>query len=204
MAIALNRETKLSTITRVIMLIPYMLPEAAAASAWFIMFAPGPIGYVNHILLLFGLRGGTWFLDSNLALPMLIIYSIWKNTGFFALILYAGLKAIPKDAIEAAYIDGASELQTYRKVIIPLLRPMITFLIITTIMSAWFVFGSVYVLTQGGPGTATMLTGMYMYYISFGAYNGGYGAALAVVNTTIILAFVYLQIKRFGVGGYGM
>jgi ABC-type sugar transport system permease subunit len=49
-----------------------------------------------------------------------------------------------------------------------------------------------------------MLTGMYMYYISFGAYNGGYGAALAVVNTTIILAFVYLQIKRFGVGGYGM
>jgi ABC-type sugar transport system permease subunit len=204
LAIALNRGTKLSTITRVIMLIPYMLPEAAAASAWFIMFAPGPAGYANHILSLFGLKGGAWFLDSNLALAMLIIYSIWKNTGFFALILYAGLKAIPKDAIEAAYIDGASEFQTYRKVIIPLLRPMITFLIITTIMSAWFVFGSVYVLTQGGPGTATMLTGMYMYYTSFGAYNGGYGAALAVVNTAIILAFVYLQIKRLGVGGYGM
>jgi multiple sugar transport system permease protein len=204
LAIALNRETKLSTFTRVIMLIPYMLPEAAAASAWFIMFAPGPTGYVNYLLSLIGLSGGSWFLDPNLGVPMLIIYSIWKNTGFFALVLYAGLKAIPKDAIEAAYIDGASEFQAYRKVIIPLLRPMIMFLIITTIMSAWFVFGSVYVLTKGGPGTATMLTGMYMYLISFGQYNGGYGAALAVVNTAVILGFVYLQIKRFGVGGYGM
>jgi ABC-type sugar transport system permease subunit len=204
LAIALNIKTKLSTIVRVIMLIPYMLPEAAAASAWFIMFAPGPTGYVNYILSLFGLGGSAWFLDSKLALPMLIVYSIWKNTGFFALVLYAGLKAIPKDAIEAAYIDGASEFQTYRKIIIPLLRPMVTFLIITTIMSAWFVFGSVYVLTQGGPGTATMLTGMYMYYVSFGAYNGGYGAAIAVVNTILILTLVYLQIKRFGVGGYGM
>jgi ABC-type sugar transport system permease subunit len=203
LAIAINRETKLATIVRVIMLIPYMLPEVAAASAWFIMFAPGPTGYVNHILSMLGLGGGSWFLDTNLGVPMLIIYSIWKNTGFFALVLYAGLKAIPKDAVEAAYIDGASEFQVYRRVIIPLLRPMMIFLIITTIMSTWFVFGSVYVLTKGGPGTSTMLTGMYMYLISFGQNNGGYGATLAIVNTTVILALVYLQIKRFGVGGYG-
>ncbi|MEM2928095.1 MAG: sugar ABC transporter permease [Nitrososphaerota archaeon] len=203
LAIAINRESKLALITRIIMLIPYMLPEVAAASAWFIIFAPGPMGYANYVLSLLGMGSSSWFLDVNLGVSMLIVYSIWKNTGFFALVLYAGLKAIPKDAIEAAYIDGASEFQTYRRVIIPLLRPMITFLIITTIMSTWFVFGSVYVLTKGGPGTATMLTGMYMYLISFGQYNGGYGAALAVANTALILGIVYLQIKRFGIGGYG-
>jgi len=197
LAISVNRQTKLASITRSLMLIPYILPDIAAASMWLIIFGPGPSGYANHILSLLGLPTYSWFYDPNLALPMVILYSIWKNVGFCALVIYAGLRSIPKDYIDAARVDGASDWQIYFKIIIPLLRPIMIFSLASIIMMSWFVFSSVYILTKGGPGTATMMLGLLVYLEAFEKGRAGYAAAIAVFSTLLVIGIIVLQMRWY-------
>jgi multiple sugar transport system permease protein len=203
-AFIINRPTKLAAFTRVIMFIPYMIPDVAAAAIWLIIFAPGPSGYANCILSSLGLGNYSWFQDPNLAMSMLIFYSLWKYTGFSALVLYSGIKAIPGEYIEAARIDGASEFKVFTRVIMPLLGPIISFIIATNLMSSWFVFSSVYTLTKGGPGTATLLIGMYLYSTAFESFKAGYASTIAIINTIFIIFIVILQVKRVRGIGYGV
>jgi len=202
LAISVNRQTRLAKISRVIMFLPYVLPDIAAASIWLIMFGPGPSGYINYILSMLGLPTSSWFYDPNLALPMVILYSIWKNVGFSALVIYAGLKSIPKEYIEAARIDGASEWYIYLRIVLPLLRPILIFLVASIVMMSWFAFGSIYILTKGGPGTATMLIGLLIYRQAFEVGNAGYASAIAVFSTLMVIGLLILQLRWYS-GVYG-
>jgi len=200
----MDRPTKLAALTRIIVFIPYVIPDVGAAAIWTVMFAPGPSGYVNYILSRIGLGTYSWFEDPNLAFPMIIAYSIWKYFGFCTLVLYSGMKAIPKDYIEAAKVDGASGFNIYTQVILPLLRPILTFIISTNLMYCWFVFASVYTLTKGGPGTATMIMGMYIYSQAFESMRAGLATAAAIINTAVILSLViFLHVRGYRGGLYG-
>ncbi|MEM0027377.1 MAG: sugar ABC transporter permease [Ignisphaera sp.] len=192
-----SRDTRLSKVTRYLMLLPYVLPDVAAATMWLIMFGPGPSGYVNYILSLLRLPTSAWFYDPAMALPMVILYSIWKNTGFSALVIYAGLKSIPRDYIDAARVDGASDWQIYTRVVIPLLRPIIVFVTASIVMMSWFVFNSIYVLTKGGPGTATLLLGLYIYLEAFEKGNAGYACAVSVFSVLLVLGITILQLRWY-------
>jgi len=195
-ALLLNRPTKLAAFTRALIFLPVILPDAAAASIWIIMFAPGPYGYVNYLLTKMGYPWLKWFDDQNLALPMIIAYSIWKNVGFNTLVFYSGLKSVPREYIESAQVDGASDWHISTKIIVPLLKPIVIFQLITSIISAWQVFGSIYIITKGGPGNATRVLGIYLYEVAFEEMRAGYGSAIAVFMTAVILVLTILQLKK--------
>ncbi len=204
LSFVIDRPTKLATLTRIVIFIPYVIPDVAAAAIWSIVFAPGPSGYVNYLLSKIGLGTYSWFLDPNLAFPMIIAYSIWKYFGFCTLVLYSGIKAIPKEYIEAAKVDGASEFNIFTRITLPLLRPIIVFVTSTNLMSCWFVFSSVYTLTKGGPGTATMVMGMYIYEQAFKRMKAGLATAAAIINTIVVLLIViFIHLRGYRGGLYG-
>lgn len=194
-ALLLNRPTRIAALTRALIFLPVVIPEAAAAGTWTIIFAPGPYGYANYILNRLGIPAVKWFDDPNLALVMIIIYSIWKNVGFNTLVLYSALKAIPIEYLESAQVDGASDWHISTRIIIPLLKPIIVFLLVTSVITAWQVFGPVYIITKGGPGNATRVLGIYLYQVAFEEAKAGYGSAIAVFLTAIILILTIIQIK---------
>jgi len=196
LALLLNRPTKLAALTRALIFLPVVIPEAAAASTWIIMFAPGPYGYINYLLTMMGYRWLKWFDDPSLALPMVVLYSIWKNVGFNTLVFYSALKSIPREYIESAQVDGASEWDISTKIIMPLLKPITAFLLVTSIITAWQVFGSVYIITKGGPGNSTRVLGIYLYEVAFEEMRAGYGSAIAVFMTALILGLTIVQLKK--------
>ena len=196
LAFLINRPTKLAALTRALIFLPVIIPEAAAAGTWIIMFAPGPYGYINYLLTTMGYPWLKWFDDPNLALPLIILYSIWKNVGFNALVFYSALKSVPKEYIESAQVDGASDWHISTKIIIPLLKPIVTFLLVTSIITAWQVFGPVYMITKGGPGNATRVLGIYLYEVAFEEMRAGYGSAIAIFMTAVILGITIIQLKK--------
>ncbi|RLI46411.1 sugar ABC transporter permease, partial [Candidatus Bathyarchaeota archaeon] len=113
-------------------------------------------------------------------------------------------KAIPKEYIEAAKVDGASEFNIFTRITLPLLRPIIVFVTSTNLMSCWFVFSSVYTLTKGGPGTATMVMGMYIYEQAFKRMKAGLATAAAIINTIVVLLIViFIHLRGYRGGLYG-
>jgi ABC-type sugar transport system permease subunit len=187
--------SKLATLCRFIIFIPYVLPDAASAGIWNLLFFPHPSSPVNVLLSQLGIGWQGWIEDKNLALPTIILYYIWKNVGFSTLVYVAGLKAIPKIFYDAAEVDGASRLDTIKYVIIPLLKPITLFILITSLISGWQSFTDIFVLTKGGPGTATTTLSIYIYHTAFGEGLAGRAAVAAIILFIITLALTIIQLR---------
>jgi multiple sugar transport system permease protein len=146
-------------------------------------------GFYSWVLSLLGINI-KWFADVNASKALLIIYGVWQVTPFVFLVLYAGLQAMPREPLESATIDGATTRQQIWHIVIPALRPLFIFVIMINLMDGYRVFDSVYVMTKGGPGSATESLMFYNYQVAFAQGILGRGSAISVL--TIIGIFVVL------------
>jgi len=153
-------------------------------------------GFLNQALRALGASSTPdWLGDERLALSSIVILRVWRATGYYTLMILAGLQSIPRELLDAARIDGASEVQAARNVTLPLLRPILGFVVITSSIWALQLFEEPWILTSGGPGNATLTVVMYLYLTSFRYFRLGAGAAVAVVLTILILVFALMQMR---------
>lgn len=179
LAIACALFSKLSrwrTFFRTIFYLPTVMPIVAVAFLWKLMYNP-QFGAINSF---FGLDIN-WLFDPRYSLLAIVIMTIWKDFGFAVILFLAGLHAIPEDALEAASVDGANAWRTFWHIIVPLLRPMLFFVVITSMIGYLQAFVQVLVMTNGGPGTSTQLISFMIYDQAFVKYNFGYASAIAFV-----------------------
>jgi multiple sugar transport system permease protein len=156
------------------------------------MFNP-QVGLVNYLLSLVGIDGPPWLGSPRWALPALIVKSLWA-IGANMIILLAGLQAVPTSLYEAAKIDGANQWHEFRHVTLPMLSPVLFFVIVISTINSFQILTDVLVMTQGGPGTATFVYVYYIYQAAFQYLKMGYASALAWILFAIILGLTLLQL----------
>lgn len=175
--------------------LPYAVSATSVAVIWTFMLSP--FGVVNELLRTIGLDAMTrnWLLTppwNNIT--MLMAYT-WQTTGTNMILFLVGLQAIPVEPVEAAKLDGASSWQTFRHIILPLLRPITTVVITIAVVNSFKVFDLIWVMTQGGPFRSSETLAVTMYRESFVLFRLGFGASIANVLSLIVIAFsvVYLR-----------
>ena len=174
--------------------IPYITTLVAVAIVWRFIYHP-KFGILNYFLGLFGVDPIDWLGDPNLAMPAIVIMSVWKTFGYNMIIFIAGLQNIPEDLYEAASLEGANEWQKFKTVTIPMLAPTTLFVSIITIVGYFQLFAEPYIMTQGGPLNKTLSIVQYMYQQGFRWWNMGYSASISFVLFFIILVVTILQFK---------
>ena len=150
-------------------------------------------GLFNQALDGLGLPPVNWLGSTNLALMSVIVVDIWHWTPFVFLILFAAVEGLPVDVIEAAQVDGASNRQITWRIVIPMLREALAVAFIFRAIFAFKVFDEIYLLTSGGPGTATEVVNLHLYKVFFEQNQLGYGALLSVAFIASILAFLVVS-----------
>jgi multiple sugar transport system permease protein len=189
LALLLNNAIKFRAAFRTIFFLPAIVPAVAAALGWLQIFYPTG-GLLNYYLGL-DLR---WLLDPRLAIPSLILMSLW-NTGTQMIICLAGLQNIPDELQDAGQVDGANTLQRFFYITLPLLSPVLFFLLIIGIINSFQVFTVAVVMTNGGPMNATLFTVLYLYTLGFKLFRMGYAATVAWVLFLIIMTFTVIQFR---------
>jgi multiple sugar transport system permease protein len=172
------------------LLTPMLLPPVVAAVAWRLIYNP-QFGVLNGTLRRMGANTSalTWTSGDASALASVILVDIWEWTPFLFLLLSAGLQAIPAEPLEAARMDGASAWQVLRDVTLPLLKPTILLALLLRAMDLVRIFDQIFILTQGGPGTATETASLYIYRTAFRFSNFGYAAAMSFVLLAATMLF---------------
>nr|WP_145545314.1 sugar ABC transporter permease [Variovorax boronicumulans] len=145
-------------------------------------------GWVNHLLAQFGIAPVDWLGDPRWSMPAIVLFAVWKNFGYNAVILLAGLQAIPRELYEAAEVDGAGAWQRFRRVTLPLLAPTLGMVAILTVTGYFQLFGEPYVMTQGGPARSTVSVLYLMYEEGFKWWNLGSASAVAFVLFVLMMA----------------
>ena len=192
-ALALNRDIQGRSFFRAVFFYPVLLSPVVVALIWkWILQYQN--GLLNAFLVSFGLDKVPWLLNANWAQFWVIAISIWAQMGFFTLILLAGLQAIPKEMYEAASMDGANRWRTFRNVTLPLLMPTMTVVLVLALIRAVQIFDQVFVLTNGGPGTATLYIVQYIYRTAFEFKNYGMAAAASLVLAIVLLVLTIGQL----------
>ena len=180
--------------------LPYITTPVAIGMVFTFLFEQH-IGLLNRIITLMGGKAINFMGTAQWA-PVVVAFMImWRNTGYFMTMYLAGMTAIPDDLYEAAMIDGATKIQCFFKITLPLLTPTIFFNLVMQMINGFLAFTQCYIITQGKPMNSTLFYTVYMYQQSFEFYKAGYGAALAWVMLVIIALFTALLFatKRFWV-----
>jgi len=189
-SILVSRSKHLVGLYRTVLLIPLLVPPIAIGTMWRLMYDYN-YGFINQVLKLIGIVAvPTWTADPQLAMPSVILVDLWHWTSFMFLIILAGLESMPQEVNEAARVDGASEFQILRYITLPLLRPTLVTAIMLRTIFAFKVFDEIFLLTNGGPGTATEVISLYIYKVFSGQFRLGYASFLALGLSVIISIFV--------------
>ncbi len=193
-AILLNEAIFCRKFFRTIFFFPYISSMVSVAIIWNIIFSPqGPI---NRFLMAFGVENPPqWLISVDLALFSVVLVSVWKEFGFYMVILLAGLQGINTELYEAARIDGANLWQRLKSITLPLLTPTIFLTVIMALINSFQVFDLVKVMTEGGPGTATNVLVFRIYQEGFVNVKTGYASAIAFVLFFIILIITLVQMR---------
>ncbi len=191
-ALALNRNVRGRGLFRAMFFYPVLLSPVVVALIWKWILQQD--GLLNSFLVTLGLDRVPWLLDAAWAQFWVIAVSVWAQMGFFTLILLAGLQAIPKEMYEAAAMDGANKWRSFWNVTWPLLMPTMTVVLVLALIRAVQVFDQVYVLTHGGPGTATLYIVQYIYRTAFEFRNYGMAAAASLVLAVVLLVLTIGQL----------
>lgn len=188
-----SRMVKSKTFFRTIFYMPTVTPLVAVAYVWKIMYNP-QFGLIDN---LFGLNIN-WLYSSKFALPAVMAMTIWKDFGYAVILFMSGLLSIPGDYYEASGIDGANAWQTFRYITLPLLRPTMILVVITSLISYLQAYVPVMVMTKGGPGTSTFLSSYLVYDQAFVKYNFGYASAIAFFILIFTAVLTLLSFKLIG------
>lgn len=193
LAVILNKYVFFKSLLRTLIFLPYVSSLVAVAVVWSILYN-AKNGPINQFLLSIGITHPPgWLSSPNSALFAIIIMSVWVTSGYAMVIYLAGLQGISKDLYEASDIDGASKLRQFFQITIPMLTPTTFFIAVTLMIASFQVFGSVFVMTQGGPIDSTMVLSYHIYLLAFRFYKMGYAAAVSWVLFTIIFVITMIQ-----------
>lgn len=171
--------------------LPMMATPVAIALVWVMMFHPQQ-GVLNYLLSLVGIPPSEWVYSPLLAIPCLVLVDIWQWTPLVMLIVLGGLASLPTDPFEAAYMEGATRWQTLRYVTLPLLMPFIMVAAVVRLIDALKTFDTIYVITQGGPGTASETINLYLYLQAFSFYQIGKASSVVVVFFVLVVGLSLL------------
>lgn len=193
----MNKNLKGFQILKGIYFLPHIVSLVAVGMVWSWIFLPDKYGLLNSILSIFGVEVKTWLADPDLAMVALVVIGVWKSTGYNMVIFIAGLLSIPKTLYEAAEMDGANSVQKFFKVTLPLLKPTIFFVMVSSsIYSLFQIFDIVKVTTNGGPIGKTEMLVTYLYKVGFVEYEMGYASAIAFVLFILTVLITIVQ-KKF-------
>ncbi|WP_372631811.1 carbohydrate ABC transporter permease [Cohnella sp.] len=195
LALGMQGTGKIQRIMRVWYLVPVMLSALAIGYIWAYVYSPSD-GVLNTLLEAFGLDGlaRDWLGDSRLSIYSVIFVSVWHFVGFTMIIYVAGLQSVPSDVYEAAYLDGAGKWSMFKNVTFPLIAPSFTVNIVVNMIVGIKVFDTIFVMTNGGPGTSTENLSILLYRQAFAFDRMGYASSIAVIMFMIILIFSMIQI----------
>lgn len=152
-------------------------------------------GLVNLLIRTFGGTEIAWLFSETWTMPTVIVVSALKGVGMNMVIFLAALHDVPKDYYEASKIDGASRWETFKSITLPMITPAVFMITIITVIGSLKVFGQIYVMTGGGPGTSTYVMVFYIFKQAFRSYEFGYASALAFILFSIILVLTLIQWK---------
>lgn len=188
------------SIVKSVVFLPMAIAATAVAVIWLFVYSPDPsIGLLNAIVSFFndGFEPVAWTGRRATVNYALIIANVWAQTGFAMVVLSAALKGIPIELNEAAKIDGANELNIFRRITLPMLSLPIAVVTVTLVINVLKVFDIIYIMTQGGPRGASRVIAYTMYVETFQGGRAGYGSAVAVIMLLLIVPIMLLNIRRF-------
>jgi multiple sugar transport system permease protein len=192
-AMLMNQKLPGITTFRTLYYLPSVTTGVAVAIMFIWIFNP-QVGLINYFLRLLGIPGPGWLASQVWAMPALILMSLW-GIGSNMIIILAGLQGIPDHLYEAARIDGANRWHEFRHVTLPMLSPVLFYVIVISVIGSFQIFDNVYVMTRGGPGTATLVYVMHLYQNAFEYQQMGYASAMAWILFLIILGLTWLQFR---------
>jgi multiple sugar transport system permease protein len=187
-----SKLTRAKGFFRAVYFVPVVTTLVAVAVIWRYLYDPR-FGLLNYGLHFLGIRPIDWLGNPHWAMPSIILMTVWKNFGYNMLIFVAGLQAISQDLYDAALVDGASAIQRFRHVTLPMLGPTFLFVSVTTMIGYTQLFSEPYVMTQGGPLHATYSIVLYMYEEGFRWWHLGYAASIAFVLFALVLGGTLIQ-----------
>ena len=193
-AFLLSRAKKGVGIFRVMYYIPVLTSWVAASLIWKSVLSP-EYGAINNILKLIGIRGPDWLLSESWAMPAIALVSVWKDMGFFGLILLSGIIAIDKSYYEAASIDGAGPVSRFFRITLPLLTPSIFYVLIVSLINSFQLFPQIMIMTEGGPNGVTQVMVERIYKYGFNYHKMGYASAFSWLLFVIIMICTMIQMK---------
>jgi multiple sugar transport system permease protein len=198
-ALLLHQAFRGRALVRTLTLLPWIIPGVVVGLIWEWLYQPN-YGVINDLLLKAGWMQDrvAWLSSPDLAMGAVVFTNVWRGIPFFAIMLLAGLQAIPDELYEAAHVDGAGVVSRFWHITVPLLRPIIVVATATRIIWTFNYADLIFVMTGGGPANATQITSTYTLMQAYSVLDFGYAAALSVVLLLVMLAFTaaYLKITR--------
>lgn len=196
-ALIFNERFPLRGLFRAIFILPMMATPVAVALVWTMMFHP-QLGVLNYLLSTVGLPPQLWVYSPETVIPSLVMVEVWHWTPLVMLIVLGGLAAAPTEPYDSAKIDGANGWQIFRHITLPLIMPFLLVAAVIRTIDALKAFDTIFVITGGGPGTASETINIFLYLQAFSFYNIGYASAMTIVFFVIIvaLAIVLLWLRQ--------
>ncbi|HAH63032.1 MAG TPA: sugar ABC transporter permease [Treponema sp.] len=192
-ALIMNKATR-HGFMRGILLTPWIMSNVVVGLLWLWML-DSSVGIVNVLLRRMGTDGINFLTSTKAALPSIAMINIWRHMGYTGLLVFAGLQSVPKEIEEAAVIDGAGPVRKLVSVVLPYIRPVMAFVVITTVIGSFQIYDTIAVTTKGGPVTATYVIYLFIYKNGFESYKMGYSSAAAMVLFAILVCISAVQMK---------
>ena len=193
-AVCFARKFRLRGAARTLFILPMMATPVAIALVWTMMFHP-QLGVLNYLLTSVGLPPSSWVYSADTVIPTLVMVETWQWTPLVMLIVLGGISSLSIDPYEAAVIDGATAWQMFRYITLPLVWPFVVVAGVTRIIDALKAFDTIFVITNGGPGTASETINMLLYQTAFGYYDLGYASAMVVVFFALIMLLSLILLR---------
>jgi len=184
------------TILEAILFLPVVTITVAGTLVWKWMYNPS-FGIINYLLSFLGIGPFKFLASPKIVIPSIIIMALWKWIGINVIIFLAGLQSIPEEYYEAARIDGASSQLLFWRITLPLLKPTLEYIFVTTILAAMQVFTEIFMLTYGGPGISSRVVAFHIYEIGFRFLKIGEASAVAFILFAFILTVTAFQFRIF-------
>jgi multiple sugar transport system permease protein len=197
-AMMLSDDTKLSRLMTTIFMVPMIIAPVAAGTLWRMML-DRTFGVVNFLISLLNMAPVAWLANEKVAIYTIIFVDFWQFMPYVAILVLSSVKSIPESFLDAARVDGASSLKLFYKVVLPFITPVIIIVAMLRFIDAFKVFDTVFVMTQGGPGSATEMLPTYIYKQGIKFFQVGYSSATAIVFIIAmsVIAFAYNKLRSY-------
>lgn len=186
-ALWFQRDSRLNRFAQTAVFTPHLIAMLSCAMIWSWIMDQNSYGLLNAVLGIFKIPPLRWLNSSSTAMLSVVIVSVWKSIGYYALIILSALKAIPTEIYEAAELDNTPKWRVFFRITLPLLSPQLFFLLITITIGSFKVFDTVRIMTGGGPGSATDVISFYIYRYAFQHFRIGYASAAGTILMIILM-----------------